>query len=127
MYPIFFPSVFFFVLFSTSCFFSLHRSQPPSTNQGQTTASGAPGDGPPTNFPSPPGIMSPDMQNAGLNQASCPGGPPMMGSFAPGDGPPHPGPSGPQSEGNFFNNFFNQQDDMKMDGVVQEGDDECYF
>lgn len=65
-------------------------------------------------------MMSPDMQNAGLNQAP-PGGPPMMGSFGPGDGPPGPSPS----EGNFFNNFFNPQDDMKMDGVVQEGESEC--
>lgn len=73
--------------------------------------------------------MSPDMQNAGLNQPPCPGGPPMMGNFVPGDGPPHPaiGPPGPPGEGNFFNNFFNQQDDMKMDGVVQEGESECYL
>lgn len=64
--------------------------------------------------------MSPD-------QPPCPGGPPMMGNFVPGDGPPHIGPPGPPSEGNFFNNFFNQQDDMKMDGVVQEGGGECYL
>lgn len=51
----------------------------------------------------------------------------MMGNFVPGDGPPHIGPPGPPSEGNFFNNFFNQQDDMKMDGVVQEGGGECYL
>lgn len=109
----------------------LPRSQTPGTNQGQTTASGAqgaPGDGPPTNFPSPPGMVSPDMQNAGLNQPPGPGGSPMMGNFVPGDGPPHPGigPPGPPSEGNFFNNFFNQ-DDMKMDGGVQEGEGECYL
>lgn len=74
--------------------------------------------------------MSPDMQNTGLNQSPpnmCPGGPPMMGSFVPGDGPPHSGigAPGPPNEGNFFNDFFNQQDDMKMDGVVQEGESEC--
>lgn len=49
----------------------------------------------------------------------------MMGNFVPGDGPAI-GPPGPQGEGNFFNNFFNQQDDMKMEGVVQEGEDEFY-
>lgn len=109
--------------------FPAFRGQTPSANQGQTTATGpqgAPGEGPPTHFPSPPGVMSPDMQNASLNQPPCPGGPPMMGNFGPGDGPPHPaiGPPGPPNEGNFFNNFFNQQDDMKMDGVVQEGESE---
>lgn len=76
-------------------------------------------------------MMSPDMQNTGLNQSPpnmCPGGPPMMGSFVSGDGPPHPGigpPGPPPNEGNFFNNFFNPQDDMNMDGVVQEGESEC--
>lgn len=47
----------------------------------------------------------------------------MMGGFAPGDGPPHPGvmpPGPPQGGGNFYNNFFGQQDGMKMEGV-QEG------
>lgn len=70
--------------------------------------------------------MSPDMQNQSPPNM-CPGGPQMMGSFVPGDGPPHPGigpPGPPPSEGNFFNNFFNQ-DDMKMDGVVQEGERTC--
>lgn len=114
-----------------SCSSSLYRGQTPSTNQGQTAASGpqgAPGDSPPIHFPTPPGMMSPD--NTGLNQSPpnmCPGGPPMMGSLVPGDGPPHPGiglPGPPPSEGNFFNNFFNQHDDMKMDGVVQEGESE---
>lgn len=55
-----------------------------------------------------------------------PGGPPMMGGFSPGDGPPHGGamPPCPQGGGNFFNNFFNQQDGMAMEGVVQEGERE---
>lgn len=47
----------------------------------------------------------------------------MMGGFAPGDGPPHPGvmpPGPPQGGGNFYNNFFGQQDGMKMEGG-QEG------
>lgn len=125
-------SPFFRLLSSKFCSSSLYRGQTPGTNQGQTAASGpqgAPGDGPPVHFPTPPGMMSPDMQNAGLNQSPpnmCPGGPPMMGSFGPGDGPPHLGigPPGPPSDGNFFNNFFNQ-DDMKMDGMVQEGESEC--
>lgn len=73
--------------------------------------------------------MSPDMQNTGLNRLPtniCPDELQMTGNFLPGDGSPHPGigPPGPPSEGNFFNNFFNQ-DDMKMDGVVQEGESEC--
>lgn len=42
-----------------------------------------------------------------------PGGAPMMG-----DGPPHP-------PGNYYNNFFNQQDGMKMEGMTQDG--ENYF
>lgn len=112
------------------------RSQTPSNNQGQTAVSGPqanPG-APPIHFPTPPGMMSPDMQsmspNLGMNQGPPnmgPGGPPMMSGFAPGDGPPHPciGPPGPpQGGGNFFNNFFNQQDGMKMEGVVQEGESE---
>lgn len=56
-----------------------------------------------------------------------PGGPPMMGGFPPGDGPPHPGgmPPGPShAGGNYFNNFFNQQDGMKMEGMGQEGENE---
>uniref|UniRef100_A0A7N8Y709 Zinc finger CCCH-type containing 4 n=1 Tax=Mastacembelus armatus TaxID=205130 RepID=A0A7N8Y709_9TELE len=92
---------------------------------------GAPG-APPTRFPGPPGMMPPDMQNMGpnigMNQGPPnmgPGGPPMMGGFVSGDGPPHAGtmpPGPPQAGGNFFNNFFNQQEGMKMEGVVQEGD-----
>lgn len=76
-------------------------------------------------------MMSPDMQNMGpnigMNQGPPnmgPGGPPMMGGFAPGDGPPGPMPPGPPQGGNFFNNFFNQQDEMQMEGVVQEGESE---
>ena len=75
-------------------------------------------------------MMSPDMQNMGpnlgMNQGPPnmgPGGPPMMGGFAPGDAPPHGGPMPPapaQGGGNFFNNFFNQQEGME--GVVQEGE-----
>lgn len=75
-------------------------------------------------------MMSPDMQNMGpspgINQGPPnmgPGGPPMMGGFASEDGRP-PGvmpPGPPQGGGNFFNNFFNQQDGMNMEGVVQEG------
>ena len=67
-------------------------------------------------------MMSPDMQNMGPNQGPPnmgPGGPPMMGGFAPGDGPPMPpGPS--QGGGNFYNNFYNQQE--SMEGVMQEGE-----
>lgn len=49
----------------------------------------------------------------------------MIGGFPSGEGPPHgaglpPGP--PQGGGNFFNNFFNQQEGMKMEGVIQEGE-----
>uniref|UniRef100_A0AAQ5ZPL9 Zinc finger CCCH-type containing 4 n=1 Tax=Amphiprion ocellaris TaxID=80972 RepID=A0AAQ5ZPL9_AMPOC len=71
-----------------------------------------------------PGMMSPDMQNMGPPPNMGPGGPPMMGGFAPGEGPPHGGamPPGPPQGGNFFNNFYNQQEGMKMEGVVQEGD-----
>jgi len=78
--------------------------------------------------------MSPDMQNMGpnlgMNQGPPsigPGGPPMMGGFGSGEGPPHGGampPGPPQGGGNFFNNFFNQQEGMKMEGVVQEGESE---
>lgn len=55
------------------------------------------------------------MQNHGVNQ-----GPPNMGpGGAPmGDGPAHP-------SGNYYNDFFNQQDGMKMDGMTQDG--ESYF
>lgn len=67
-------------------------------------------------------MMSPDMQNMGPNLGMNQGppnmgGPPMMGGFASGDSP---GP--PQGGGNFFNNFFNQQESMKMEGVMQEGE-----
>ena len=50
-----------------------------------------------------------------------PGGPPMMGPFGPGEGGPHGGmmPLGPPP--NFFENFFNQQQGMQMEGVVEEG------
>lgn len=41
----------------------------------------------------------------------------MMGGFASGDSP---GP--PQGGGNFFSNFFNPQESMKMEGVVEEGE-----
>lgn len=110
------------------------RSQTPSSNQAQTTApgtQGAPG-APPTRFPAPPGMISPEMQNMGpnlsMNQGPPnlgPGGAPMMGGFVSGDGPPHGGtmpPGPPQGGGNFFNNFFSQQEGMKMEGVVEEGD-----
>lgn len=49
--------------------------------------------------------MTPESQNMG------PGGAPMMG-----------GPGPPPGGGNFFNEFYNQQDGMKMEGV-QEGED----
>lgn len=62
-------------------------------------------------------MVSPDMQNMppnhGMNQGPPnmgPGGAPMMG-----DGPPHP-------PGNYYNNFFNQQDGMKMEGMTQDGE-----
>ncbi|KAG7480403.1 zinc finger CCCH domain-containing protein 4 isoform X1 [Solea senegalensis] len=107
------------------------RSQTPNGNQGQTApgpqgASGTTS----THFPSPPGMMSPDMgPNHGMNQGPPnmgPGGPPMMGGYPSGDAPPHGGPMPPcppQGGGNFYNNnFFNQQGGMNMEGVVQEGD-----
>lgn len=53
----------------------------------------------------------------------------MMGGFASGDCPPHGGPMPPaptQGGGNFFNNFFNQQEGMKMEGVVQEGESQFH-
>lgn len=40
----------------------------------------------------------------------------MMGGFPP-DGPP-------QGGGNFYNNFFNQQEGMAMEGVVTEGEND---
>lgn len=119
-----------------SCSSSSIRSQTPAATPGQASSpgpQGAPG-APPTRFPAPPGMMPPDMQNMGPNHGMNqgppnmgPGGPPMMGGFAPGDGPPHGGampPCPPQGGGNFFNNFFNQQDGMAMEGVVQEGERE---
>lgn len=53
--------------------------------------------------------------NNGMNQ-----GPPNMGpgGFAPGDGAQPP-------PGNYYNNFLNQQDGMKMEGMTQDG--ENYF
>ena len=78
-------------------------------------------------------MMSPDMQNMGpgmgMNQGPPnmgPGGPPMMGGFGP-DGQPLGGmmpPGAPQGGGNFFENFFNQQQQqgMNMEGVVEEGE-----
>lgn len=77
-------------------------------------------------------MMTPDVPNMGpnlgMNQPPPnmgPGGPPMMGGFPPGEGPPHGGaipPGGPQGGGNFYNNFYNQQEGVKMEGVVQEGE-----
>lgn len=43
----------------------------------------------------------------------------MMPGFGPEGGPMMP--PGPPPGGNFFDNFFNQQQDMNMDGVVEEG------
>ncbi|XP_019748254.1 zinc finger CCCH domain-containing protein 4 isoform X1 [Hippocampus comes] len=73
--------------------------QVPSNTQGATPAPGAPG-APPTCF---------STEN--------------MGTFASGDCPPHGGAmQPPQAGGNYFNTFFNQEG-MKMEGVVEEGDD----
>lgn len=44
----------------------------------------------------------------------------MMPGFGPEGGPMMP--PGPPPGGNFFDNFFNQQQDMNMDGVVEEGE-----
>lgn len=66
-------------------------------------------------------MMSPDMQNMNQGPPNMgPGGAPMMPGFAPGDDAMLSGP--PQGGGNFFNNFFGQQDGMEMEGVVQEGE-----
>lgn len=43
----------------------------------------------------------------------------MMPGFGPEGGPMMP--PGPPPGGNFFDSFFNQQQDMNMDGVVEEG------
>ncbi|KAL0972970.1 hypothetical protein UPYG_G00197150 [Umbra pygmaea] len=79
---------------------------------------GGPG-GPPPRFP-PPGMMPPDM-SMGPPPPMGPGGPPMMQGFGPDGGPMMP--PGPPPGGNFFDNFFNQQQGMSMEGVVEEGDD----
>ncbi|KAJ3591226.1 hypothetical protein NHX12_009172 [Muraenolepis orangiensis] len=98
------------------------RSQTPSTTQGSagSPTSQGPPDGPPVCFPGPPGMMSPDMNQPPPGMP--PGGPPMMSGFGPGEGGPHGGmmPLGPPP--NFFENFFNQQQGMPMEGVVEEGD-----
>uniref|UniRef100_A0A3Q3DHM2 Zinc finger CCCH-type containing 4 n=1 Tax=Hippocampus comes TaxID=109280 RepID=A0A3Q3DHM2_HIPCM len=75
-----------------------HKLAVPSNTQGATPAPGAPG-APPTCF---------STEN--------------MGTFASGDCPPHGGAmQPPQAGGNYFNTFFNQEG-MKMEGVVEEGD-----
>uniref|UniRef100_A0A4W5JKW7 Zinc finger CCCH-type containing 4 n=1 Tax=Hucho hucho TaxID=62062 RepID=A0A4W5JKW7_9TELE len=101
-----------------------HRGQTPGTATGQASATGPQGHpggpgGPPPRFP-PPGMMPPDM-SMGPPPPMGPGGPPMMPGFGPEGGPMMP--PGPPPGGNFFDNFFNQQQDMNMDGVVEEGDD----
>lgn len=68
-------------------------------------------------------MMSPDMQAMGPNlgpPTMGPGGAPMMGGFS-GDGGAMP-PGAAQGGANFFNNFFNQQEGMNMEGGVQEGE-----
>ena len=94
------------------------RTQPPSTTPdqtGTTTSQGAPGDSP-VHFPGPPGMMSPDMTQGPPPNMPL-GGPPMMGPFGPDGGMM---PLGPPP--NFFENFFNQQQGMQMEGVVEEGE-----
>lgn len=98
------------------------RGQTPSGTQSQTAAvgpQGAPG-APPTHFPTPAGMMTPDMQTIGPSMS--PAGTPMMGGYAA-DDPSHTGPPGPnQGGGNYFNNFFTQ-DSSKIEGIMSEGDD----
>ncbi|CDQ67658.1 unnamed protein product [Oncorhynchus mykiss] len=101
-----------------------HRGQTPGTATGQAGATGSQGlpsgpGGPPPRFP-PPGMMPPDM-SMGPPPPMGPGGPPMMPGFGSEGGPMMP--PGPPPGGNFFDSFFNQQQDMNMDGVEEEGDD----
>lgn len=96
------------------------RSQSPSGSQAQTAPPGpqAPPGAAPNRYPAPPGMMSPDMQSQGPPSMG-PGGAPVMG------GPPHGGaaPPGPhQGGGNFYNNFYNQQEGMNMEGAAPEGE-----
>lgn len=77
-------------------------------------------------------MMGSDMQNMGpgmgMNQGPPnmgPGGPTMMGGFGSGDGAPHAGvmpPGPPQGGGNFYDNLYNQQEGVKMDGVTAQGE-----
>uniref|UniRef100_A0AAY5KLU9 C3H1-type domain-containing protein n=1 Tax=Esox lucius TaxID=8010 RepID=A0AAY5KLU9_ESOLU len=99
------------------------RAQTPGTATGQAGVPGPQGPpggpgGPPPRFP-PPGMMPPDM-SIGPPPPMGPGGPPMMQGFGPEGGPMMP--PGPPPGGNFFDNFFNQQQGMAMEGVVEEGE-----
>ncbi|XP_034024554.1 zinc finger CCCH domain-containing protein 4 isoform X2 [Thalassophryne amazonica] len=111
-------------------------SQPPSGNQGQATPPGPQGvpGGTAGHYQAPsghPNMMPPDVQNMGtsfgMNQGPPNmglGGPPVMGGFGSSDVAPHGGmpPGPPPCEGNYFDNYFSQQEGIKMEGVVQEGD-----
>uniref|UniRef100_A0A3P9AAA3 C3H1-type domain-containing protein n=1 Tax=Esox lucius TaxID=8010 RepID=A0A3P9AAA3_ESOLU len=93
------------------------RAQTPGTATGQAGVPGPQGPpggpgGPPPRFP-PPGMMPPDM-SIGPPPPMGPGGPPMMQGFGPEGGPMMP--PGPPPGGNFFDNFFNQQQGMAMEG-----------
>ncbi|KAJ0063349.1 hypothetical protein NL108_000289, partial [Boleophthalmus pectinirostris] len=86
------------------------RGQSPASSQGQPPQ-GAPG-APPTHFPTPAGVLPPDIPEFG------PSGAPMGGGYL-GD---HGGPPGPdQGAGNYMNSFFNQ-DGSQAEGAMAEGD-----
>ncbi|XP_055081973.1 zinc finger CCCH domain-containing protein 4 [Periophthalmus magnuspinnatus] len=86
------------------------RGQTPAGAQGQPPQ-GAPGAAP-THFPTPAGVLPPDIPDFG------PSGTPMGGGY-PGD---HGGPPGPdQGAGNYMNSFFNQ-DGTQSEGAIPEGD-----
>lgn len=69
----------------------------------------------------------PPMGPPNMNQGPPPG-PPMMPNFGQGEGPPNPGmmpPGGGSSGNNFYDNFYQQQQVMSIDG--RDGEFIWYF
>lgn len=69
----------------------------------------------------------PPMGPSNMNQGppSMGTGPPMMQNFAQGEGPPNPGmmsPGGGSSGNNFYDNFYQQQQAMSIDGSGRDGE-----
>lgn len=69
----------------------------------------------------------PPMGPPNMNQGPPPG-PPMMPNFGQGEGPPNSGmmpPAGGSSGNNFYDNFYQQQQVMSIDG--RDGEFIWYF